>query len=100
MARLCLSAYLPQRQELLGRKIRNALFLNQRGEALTRQGAWLVIHERAARLGIENFGPRALRHGFARQLLDKGASIPEVQAALSHKRRETTKQLYAGKRRT
>lgn len=72
-----------------------AMFLNQRGGRLTRQGAWLVItkHARAAGLGDTDLSPHVLRHSCATHLLDHGADLRIVQELLGHASISTT-QVY------
>ena len=46
-----------------------ALFLNQRGGRLTRQSAWSIVANRAARAGLaEVVTPHSMRHSFATHL--------------------------------
>lgn len=62
-----------------------ALFLNRRGERLTRQGFWLILKEHARRAGITTpTTPHTLRHSFATHLLRGGASLRQVQEFLGH----------------
>lgn len=62
-----------------------ALFLNRRGERLTRQGFWLILKEHARRAGITTPAtPHTLRHSFATHLLRRGASLRQVQEFLGH----------------
>ncbi len=70
------------------------LFLNHRGQKLTRQGVWLIIKETAklADLG-ELVTPHTLRHSFARHLLTSGESVRRVQELLGHANLSTT-QIY------
>ncbi|MBI5876831.1 MAG: site-specific tyrosine recombinase XerD [Chloroflexi bacterium] len=71
-----------------------ALFLNQRGERLTRQGLWLIIKEYAKRVGITfEVTPHTLRHSFATHMLSGGADLRNVQALLGHANVGTT-QVY------
>jgi integrase/recombinase XerD len=73
-----------------------AVFLNQRGGRLTRQGAWGIVaaHGRAA--GLERrLGPHTLRHSCATHMLDHGADIRAVQELLGHASISTT-QVYTG----
>ncbi len=72
-----------------------SLFLNQRGQKLTRQGMWLIIKEYAQRAGIQyEVTPHVLRHSFAANLLkNKQASLSEIQHFLGHANISTT-QIY------
>ncbi len=71
-----------------------ALFLNQRGQRLTRQGLWLIIKEYAKRIGITfEVTPHTLRHSFATHMLSGGADLRNVQALLGHANVGTT-QVY------
>jgi integrase/recombinase XerD len=70
------------------------LFLNPRGERLTRQGLWLIIKNYARELGLEDkVTPHTLRHSFATHMLDGGAGLREVQQLLGHANISTT-QVY------
>jgi tyrosine recombinase XerD len=71
-----------------------AVFLNQRGGRLSRQGAWLVINKYGARAGItDHLSPHVLRHSCATHLLDHGADLRIVQEMLGHASISTT-QVY------
>jgi len=71
-----------------------ALFLNQRGQRLSRQSAWLIIRTAAESAGITSpVSPHALRHSFATHLLDGGADVRVVQELLGHASVATT-QIY------
>jgi integrase/recombinase XerD len=70
------------------------LFLNHRGEPLTRQGLWLIVKEYAAAAGIaRDVTPHVLRHTFATHMLNGGAGLREVQQLLGHANISTT-QIY------
>jgi integrase/recombinase XerD len=71
-----------------------AVFLNQRGGRLSRQGAWAIVrrHGDAAGLG-ERLTPHVLRHSCATHMLDHGADIRAVQELLGHASISTT-QVY------
>lgn len=71
-----------------------AVFLNQRGGRLSRQGAWLVIKKYGERAGItDHLSPHVLRHSCATHLLDHGADLRVVQEMLGHASISTT-QVY------
>ncbi len=71
-----------------------ALFLNHRGEQLTRQGLWLIIKVYAKQAGLKStVTPHTLRHSFAAHQLNQGAEIREVQRLLGHANVSTT-QIY------
>jgi integrase/recombinase XerD len=70
-----------------------ALFLNHRGQRLTRQGFWLILKGYAAEAGIDDITPHTLRHSFATHQLLDGKDLSEVQRALGHVSISTT-QVY------
>lgn len=90
------AAYLDQgRAAFLGQnRDEPTLFLNPRGERLTRQGLWLIIKGYARQLGLEDrVTPHTLRHSFATHMLNGGAGLREVQQLLGHANISTT-QVY------
>ncbi|HXG97556.1 MAG TPA: site-specific tyrosine recombinase XerD [Gemmatimonadales bacterium] len=75
-------------------KARGFLFLNARGTALSRVGAWGIIKTHARRAGLtKRVTPHTLRHTFATHLLEGGADLRAVQEMLGHADLSTT-QLY------
>lgn len=70
----------------------DAVFLNQRGGRLSRQGAWLILQRRAAAAGLDvrTMSPHVLRHSYATHLVDGGADLRTVQELLGHARLTTT----------
>lgn len=71
-----------------------ALFLNHRGQRLTRQGLWLIIKQYVETVGIEgDVTPHTLRHSFATHMLHGGAKLRDVQKLLGHANISTT-QIY------
>ncbi len=75
-------------------KDEQALFLNPRGDRLTRQGFWQKIKEyaKSADLSTE-ITPHTLRHSFATHMLGGGADLRSVQELLGHANISTT-QVY------
>lgn len=70
-----------------------ALFLNHRGQRLTRQGFWLILKGYAQDAGIDDITPHTLRHSFATHQLLDGKELSDVQRALGHVSISTT-QVY------
>jgi integrase/recombinase XerD len=76
-----------------GRK-ETALFLNARGDRLTRQGFWQKLKEYAKSAGLSpQISPHTLRHSFATHMLSGGADLRSVQELLGHANISTT-QVY------
>ena len=94
-ARNSLEQYLTlSRPALLHKKGSTSLFLNSRGDSLSRQSAWEIIASLAERANIQTrVTPHAIRHSFATHLLDGGADIRVVQELLGHSS-VTTTQIY------
>ena len=88
-------SYADQARPLLLREKRSdVLFLNRRGERLTRQGLWKIIRFYALRAGLrKKVYPHTFRHSFASHLLEGGADLRSVQMMLGHADISTT-QVY------
>jgi integrase/recombinase XerD len=82
------------RPELIRDHDENALFLNFRGGALTRQGLYKIVLGHAETAGLKGkMSPHTLRHSFATHLLTGGCDLRSVQEMLGHADLSTT-QLY------
>jgi integrase/recombinase XerD len=82
------------RPRLVGERDETALFVNRRGERLTRQGFWLILKGYASEAGIRgHVTPHTLRHSFATHMLRGGMDIHKVQELLGHANISTT-QVY------
>ena len=80
------------RPELLNDEKESALFLNRRGERLTRQGFWQIVQGYADRVELSGkVTPRSLRHSFAAHKLKGGADLQAVQELLGHAHISTTR---------
>lgn len=90
-----ISVYLhTMRSELDRGRSRGRVFLNARGEPLSRVGAWGIVKRAAERAGItKRVTPHTLRHSFATHLLEGGADLRAVQEMLGHADLSTT-QIY------
>lgn len=82
------------RKKLARSSEEKALFLNQRGDRLTRQGLWQILKAYAKSAGLgEKVTPHTLRHSFATHMLSGGADLRSVQELLGHANISTT-QIY------
>ena len=82
------------RPALVGLGNEPRLFVNHRGQGLTRQGLYKIVQRHAVAAGLgDKMSPHTLRHSFATHLLAGGCDLRAVQEMLGHADIATT-QLY------
>ena len=69
----------------------DCVFLNKRGNPISRVMVFLIIKDLAAKAGIKkNISPHTFRHSFATHLIEGGADLRAVQEMLGHESITTT----------
>ncbi len=82
------------RPRLVRNRKETALFVNRRGERLTRQGFWLILKNYATQANLDRtVTPHTLRHTYASHMVSGGMPLRNVQDALGHASISTT-QIY------
>ncbi|MDX6681740.1 MAG: integrase/recombinase XerD [Solirubrobacteraceae bacterium] len=82
------------RTKLVGLRDERHLFVNHRGNGLTRQGLYKIVQRHARTAGLEGkMSPHTLRHTFATHLLAGGCDLRSLQEMLGHADVATT-QIY------
>ncbi len=86
-ARKALNAWLTVRPESESQ----ALFLSQKGGALSQRAIAAQVSALADRAGLKDVHVHALRHSFAKNLVDAGVGLEKVAQMLGHKNLNTTR---------
>lgn len=92
-AQSALAAYLTARQDESP-----YVFINHKreyGKQLSRQMLWHIVKLAAEKVGAEDIHPHDFRHYRARQMLEHGARLEEIQEILGHEDIGTTRKVYA-----
>ncbi len=84
--------YLEKRPTLLKKTSTEALFLNNHGKQITRQGFFKFIKNLLKTKGItKDISPHTLRHSFATHLLKAGVDLRSIQELMGHSDITTTR---------
>ena len=75
----------------IDQKDQDVVFLNRRGNRLTRQMIFTLIKQLAVKANIQKqVGPHTFRHSFATHLLENGADLRTIQILMGHESITTT----------
>ena len=90
-----LSRYMAVRDEQVVRKTEGALFLNDKGERMTGDQVYVIVHRYlSAVTSLKKRSPHVLRHTFATAMLNNGAGLETIKKLLGHESVSTT-EIYA-----
>jgi integrase/recombinase XerD len=87
-----IQTYITDRTRLkVNDKFENILFLNRRGNQLTRVMIFTIIKDLSAKIGLKKkISPHTFRHSFASHLFERGADLRVIQELLGHETIMTT----------
>ncbi len=90
-----LSHYITIRDEQVARKEAGALFLSDKGERMTGDQVYAIVHKYlSAVTSLKKRSPHVLRHTFATAMLNNGAGLESIKNLLGHESVSTT-EIYA-----
>ena len=90
-----LSHYITIRDEQVARKEAGALFLSDKGERMTGDQVYAIVHKYlSAVTSLKKRSPHVLRHTFATAMLNNGAGLESIKNLLGHESVPTT-EIYA-----
>ncbi|MFV0246576.1 MAG: site-specific tyrosine recombinase/integron integrase [Mycoplasmatales bacterium] len=85
-----LSKYIQKDRIFLQKELLDYVFLNSKGNKLTRQGFYYILKQLALNVGITDISPHKFRHSIATHMLNNGADLRMIQMILGHSNISTT----------